>query len=197
MLKENEPHWFLMRLRNSKVVSVEEMQRRLEAHVDVLETYAPLRFIKVCPTKMDFASPWLNYIFVRSTFEKLLKLKRNEELFASLHFVMHPDYDEDFVCRPEVFYISDKRMEDYMRVTREEDRKVIFLTNMDYVCRPSQEVQITEGRFAGVMGRIKRVGGNRCVVIPIGREMAVGVMDVPRCHLRYLSEEEAMKMEDM
>ena len=77
-------------------------------------------------------------------------------------------------------------MADYKLFTEKENEKVIFLDNMDYVCKPSQVVQITEGQFAGVIGRIKRIGGNRCVVLPIGEEFALGVMDLPRKYLRYL-----------
>ena len=46
--------------------------------------------------------------------------------------------------------------------------------------------------FAGVVGRIKRVGGNRCVVLPIGNEMAVGILDIPRAFLRYLTPDDAL-----
>ena len=77
-------------------------------------------------------------------------------------------------------------MEDYIRVTKEECDKVIFLDNMAYACKPSQKVQITEGRFAGVTGRIKRIKGKRSVVLLIGSEMAAAVVDVPNKHLRYL-----------
>lgn len=192
MLKENDIHWFPMRIRNSSLVRLEEMQKRLDAQGGIEQTYAPLRFMKVRDDKMDYANSLLNYIFVRSSFSELVRVK---SLFEPLRFVMHPDYDENYNIRHEVLYVSDKKMEDYIRVTEQENEKVIFLNNMDYVCRPSQEVQITDGQFAGVVGRIKRVRGNRCVVIPIGKEMAVGVMDVPKCHLRYMTDREVKALE--
>jgi transcription antitermination factor NusG len=77
-------------------------------------------------------------------------------------------------------------MEDYMRVTKEDCDKVIFLDNIAYACKPSQKVQITEGRFAGIIGRIKRIKGKRSVVLLIGNELAAAVVDVPNKHLRYL-----------
>ncbi|MBQ2209780.1 MAG: hypothetical protein II404_07440 [Prevotella sp.] len=40
------------------------------------------------------------------------------------------------------------------------------------------------------MGRIKRIRGTRCVVLPIGNELMPAILDVPNKHLRYLSEEE-------
>ena len=193
MLKENDIHWFPMRIRNSSLVRLEEMQKRLDAQDGIERTYAPLRFMKVRDDKMDYANYLLNYIFVRSSFSELVRVK---SLFEPLRFVMHPDYDENYNIHHEVLYVSDKKMEDYIRVTEQENEKVIFLNNMDYVCRPSQEVQITDGQFAGVVGRIKRVRGNRCVVIPIGKEMAVGVMDVPKCHLRYMTDKEVKALEE-
>ena len=121
-------------------------------------------------------------------------MKQNLELFEPLRFVMHPALDKALNRHNEVLFIPDRKMEDYIRVTKEENEKVIFLDNMAYACKPSQEVQITEGEFAGVVGRIKRIKGQRCVVLPIGSEMAAAVVDVPNKHLRYLTPEDIVKL---
>lgn len=169
---------------------LEIMERRLNRHKDVAETYIPLGFIKVSSTKMGFAPSFLNYIFVRSTFQALVRLKSDKEQFEPLRFVMHPVFDEKYERHNEVLTMSDKEMEDFMRVTREENEKVIFLENMKYATKASREVQITKGEFAGVIGRIKRIKGYRCVVLTIGNEMAAAVIDVPNSHLRYLTDKE-------
>ena len=194
--KENDLHWFPMRIRNSSLSRLEKMKERLDKHDDVDETYAPLGFIKVNMTKMDFAPFLLNFIFVRSTFAKLVSVKSNLEQFEPLRFVMHPVFDDKYDRHDEVLYILDKQMEDYKRVTAKENEKVIFLDNLDYACKPSQEVQITEGEFAGVIGRIKRIGGARCVVLPIGKEIAPAIIDVPSKHLRYLTDKEIEKLNE-
>ena len=194
--KENDLHWFPMRIRNSSLSRLEKMKERLDKHDDVDETYAPLGFIKVNMTKMDFAPFLLNFIFVRSTFAKLVSVKSNLEQFEPLRFVMHPVINEKYDRHEEVLYILDKQMEDYKRVTAKENEKVIFLDNLDYACKPSQEVQITEGEFAGVIGRIKRIGGVRCVVLPIGKEIAPAIIDVPSKHLRYLTDKEIEKLNE-
>jgi len=190
------PHWYPLRIRNSSVSRLNLMKERLEHHEDVIETYAPLAFIKTSGEKMDFAPCLLNYVFVRAVFAKLVKLKSNLELFEPLRFVMHPVFDEKLDCHNEVLTIPNKDMEDYIRVTREENEKVIFLENMKYASKPSREVQITEGKFAGVIGRIKRIKGYRCVVLPIGNEMAAAVIDVPNSRLRYLTDEESRKLRE-
>lgn len=193
-LKRNEPHWFPMRIRNSSVSRLQTMLERLDSHQDVEATYAPLGFIKVSMTKMDFAPVLVNYIFVRSTFDKLLTIKQDHERFEPLRFVMHHVLDKSLNRHREVLYITDRKMEDYIRVTKEENDKVIFLDNMAYACKPSKVVQITEGKFAGVIGRIKRIRGQRCVVLPIGHELAAAVVDIPNKHLRYLTEEETARL---
>lgn len=97
MLKVNEPHWFVMRIRNSSIARLQTMKERLDKEDDIAETYAPLGFIKVSKTKMDFAPFLLNYLFVRSDFQKLTKVKSNQKLFEPLRFVMHPVSDENFI----------------------------------------------------------------------------------------------------
>ena len=196
MLKVNEPHWFVMRVRNSSIVRLQTMKERLDKEEDIAETYAPLGFIKVSKTKMDFAPFLLNYLFVRSEFHKLAKVKSNQELFEPLRFVMHPVSDEKFKRHYEPLYLSDKNMHDYMRMTKEENDRIVFLQNMQFASKVSKEVQITEGEFAGVIGRVKRIKGCRCVVLPIGNEMAAAIVDVPNSCLRYLTDEEVRKIEE-
>ena len=187
LLDRNEVHWFPLRIRNSSLTRLQTMKERLDRYEGIEETYVPLGFIKVSMTKMDFAPFLLNYIFVRSTYDNLVTMKQNQELFEPLRFVMHPALDKDLNKHNEVLFVPDRNMEDYIRVTKEENEKVIFLNNMSYACKPSQEVQITEGEFAGVIGRIKRIKGQRCVVLLIGNEMAAAVVDVPNKYLRYLN----------
>lgn len=185
-----------MRVRNSSTSRLFELKRRLDSLTDVsLETYIPLNFMQVRDDKMDFAPSLLNYIFVRSSFFNLLQVKSNQEYFEPLRFVMHPVYNENYSVHDEVLTIPDLTMTNYMRLTQAKNDKVVYLKNIDYACRPSQPVQIIEGPFTGIVGRIKRIGGNRCVVMPvINYEMAVGVMDVPRNFLRYLSESEFIEL---
>lgn len=194
MLRDDNIRWFVMRIRNSSIVRLQMMMERLNHVDDVYETYAPLKFIKVSQTKMDFAPFLLNYLFVRSSFQNLVKIKGNQTLFEPLRFVMHPVSDENFKRSMEPLFVSDKGMQDYMRVTKEENDKIIFLDNMQFAIKKSREVQITEGVFAGVIGRIKRIKGRRCVVLPIGNEMAAAVIDVPNKNLRYLTDEEESKI---
>ena len=201
MLKENDFHWFPLRIRNSSLSRLQQMKERLDKQKEqydkldiAFDTYTPLGFIKVSSSEMKLAPCLVNYIFVYSTFAELKKLKSNLELFEPLRFVMHHVYNEKFEVYDEALYISDKSMADFMRVTKEQNDKVVFLDNMQYACKISQFVQITQGKFAGVIGRIKRIRGKRCVVLLVGNEMAAAVVDVPNKSLRYLTDDEVAKL---
>jgi len=196
MLKENETRWHVMRIRNSSIARLQTMMEHLNKEDDVEETYAPMKYIKVAKTKMDFAPCLLNYIFVRSTFQKLAKIKNNQGKYEPLRFVMHPVCDEKFERHNEPLFLSDKSMNDYMRITQEENNKIAFLENMQFAAKVSKEVQIVSGEFTGIVGRIKRIKGLRCVVLPIGKEMAAAIVDVPNNCLRYLTDEEVRMIEE-
>ena len=127
MFKENDLHWFPMRVRNSSVNRLETMLERLNKQDDICEAFAPLGFIRVRMDKMDFAPLLLNYVFVRSTFAKLVAVKSNMEYFEPLRFVMHPVYDANFDRHDEVLYLRDKQMDDYKRITSTDNEKIIFL----------------------------------------------------------------------
>lgn len=204
MIDENKLHWFPMRIRNSSLPRLNLMLERLETQKQLLaedhiflDAYAPMRFIKVSMTKMDFAPYLLNFVFVRSTFSNLVKLKSNQELFEPLRFVMHPAYDEKYNRQDEVVYVPDKVMTDYRQLTESENDNVIFLRDLQYAVKPSQAVQIIEGQFTGVVGRIKRVRGKRCVVLTISDSQAAAIVDVHRNHLRYLTDEEARALQEV
>lgn len=202
MLKENDYHWFPMRIRNSSFARLQQMKERLDKHKGILEeqgitfdTYTPLGLVKLKTAEIKLAPCLVNYIFVYSTLIELKSIKKNLGLFEPLRFIMHPARDENLGVYSEVLYIPDRSMHDFIRVTKEENDKVIFIDNMDYACKVSREVQITQGPFSGVIGRIKRIKGKRCVVLLIGNEMAAAVVDVPNRYLRYLTDDEVNALE--
>ena len=190
MISDTDIHWFPLRLSHANIALLEKTKAMLDAESAVEATYVPMSFMKVCDTKMDFSPLIGNIIFIRTALKSLKTIKANKTHYEPLRYIMHPVYDEKYNRSSEVLYISDRKMNDFIRVTSEANDQVVFLDNLDYACRPSQNVQITDGPFAGVCGRIKRIKGNVCVVIPIEQTAAVAVLNVPRKHLRYLSEQD-------
>ena len=190
MINEKEVRWFILRIRNSSPGRLVAMNDRLQDEATVVDTYYPRAFMKVSDEKMDFAPSLVNFIYVRISMENLRKLKGNKTAYDHLSYIMHPVYDEKYNKSIEPLYLSDKKMEEFMRITATENEKIIFFNNLDYACKPSQGVQITEGAFAGEKGRVKRIRGNKCIVVTFGREVALAITGVGRSQMRYLTAEE-------
>ena len=190
MLKRDEIHWFPLRIRHSNASRLLRLQSLLEEEPGVERTFIPMRFKKVAAEKMDFAPASDNLLFIRVTYDDLSRIKEKKALYEPIRYIMHPVLESDNTEHSEVLYVADGQMNDFIRVTSEESDKVVWLDNLDFACKPSQAVQITEGQFAGVKGRIKRIQGNVCVVIPIEQTAAVAIRNLPRKYLRYLTEEE-------
>lgn len=188
MLKRDEIHWFPLRIRHSNASRLLRLQALLEEEPGVERTFIPMRFKKVAAEKMDFAPAIDNLLFIRVTYDDLSRIKEKKALYEPIRYIMHPVLEPDNTEHSEILYVADAMMDDFIRVTSEESDKVIWLDNLIFACKPSQAVQITEGQFAGVKGRIKRIQGNVCVVIPIEQTAAVAIRNLPRKHLRYLSD---------
>ena len=188
MLKRDEIHWFPLRIRHSNASRLLRLQTLLDEEPGVERTFIPLRYKKVSDQKMDFAPAVDNLLFIRVTYDDLSRIKEKKALYEPIRYIMRPVLEPDNTEHSEVLYVADAMMDDFIRVTSEESDKVVWLDNLDFACKPSQAVQITEGQFAGVKGRIKRIQGNVCVVIPIEQTAAVAIRNLPRKHLRYLSD---------
>ena len=188
MLKRDEIHWFPLRIRHSNASRLLRLQALLEEEPGVERTFIPMRFKKVAAEKMDFAPAIDNLLFIRVTYDDLSRIKEKKALYEPIRYIMRPVLEPDNTEHSEVLYVADAMMDDFIRVTSEESDKVVWLDNLDFACKPSQAVQITEGQFAGVKGRIKRIQGNVCVVIPIEQTAAVAIRNLPRKYLRYLSD---------
>ena len=198
LIAEGEVHWFPLRIANSSQARQKRLENLFQSEECVEATYVPMEYVKVSPTKMAFVPSLLNYIFVRTTLRSLMDLKHSNSCYDQVRYTMHPVYDKNCRKLPEkgILYVPDAMMHDFMRVVSADNDKVIFLDNLDYACKPSQPVQIVEGEFAGITGRIKRIKGNTCVVLPIGNILAAAITGIPRKILRYLSEEDLEGIEN-
>ena len=193
MLERTTVHWFPIRISYSNAVRLQRLRQQLDEEEGVKETFIPMKYKKVNATTMDFAPAVDNLLFVRIAFSHLESIKKEKAKYEPLRYIMHNVADDNYNEHSEPLYVPDDMMGDFIRVTSEACENVIFLDNLAFACKPSQAVQITEGRFAGVRGRIKRIKGNCCVVIPIEGTVAAAIMNLPRKHLRYLNDEELEK----
>jgi transcription antitermination factor NusG len=189
VIDEKVKLWFPLRIRHSSDERLTGIKEELEKEETVDEVYVPTTFMKTSPTSMDFAPMFSNVLFIRTTLSSLRQIKSQREKYERIRYFMHSDYDEDYNKHPEIVHITDKKMEDVKTIINNANDKVIFLNNMNFACKPGQNVQITQGPFAGVVGILKSFKKHLCVVVPIGEVGAVAVTYVPKKHLVYLPDD--------
>lgn len=181
-VSNNGLQWFPMRVRYSSGARLMALRDALTAQ-DV-ECHVPLVFKKV-GDRMQFAPAINNLIFLHATRETVSSLKQTAD-FSCLSYMMRRELDADGAELTEVLTVPRQQMDDFIRVTTERSEDIVYLDNLDFACRPSAMVQITEGPFAGVVGRLKSLRKHLCVVLPIDGVAAVAITHIPRKHLIYL-----------
>ena len=188
MLNRRATYWYPLRVRHSHHSRLMAMKERLDQEELVQKTYVPM----IYQTENDHTSlvPAINnIIFVRSTYNNLTQMRKNQFLYEPLRYIMRPVFDGKETTS-EALYVPDGMMQTFIRLTEERRDNIIFLDNLDFACKPGMKARITDGPYTGVTGVVKRIKKNLCVIIPIERVAAVAIMHVPRAHLRYISDEE-------
>ena len=188
MLNRDTTLWFPLRVRHSSTPRLMAMKHMLEKEATVSETYIPMEY-RTENFHTELVPAINNIIFVRTTYNHLKDIRQNQHLFEPLRYIMRPVFDGKETTS-EVLHVPDSMMKDFIRVTSERQSNVIFLDNLDFACKPGMKACITEGLYTGVMGVVKRIKKNLCIVIPIEGVAAAAIMHVPLKHLRYISDAE-------
>lgn len=69
--------------------------------------------------------------------------------------------------------IPEKAMEDFITVASSQDEDLIYLTEISQKLREGQTVEVTDGPFKGVKGKIVRIKKNRRVLVELPGFLAV------------------------
>ena len=169
--------WFPMRVTYSR-----EMQVKGELDRLGIENFVPMTY-KMVESRTDGATelrrelvPAINnLIFVRSTQERISGLKRENEGLEPLRYMMDHTAGEEHV----VMTVSDRAMENFMRVATMTDDSVMFLDEKSIVGKEGKRVKIIGGVFEGVEGVIRRVKRCKRVVVELEGIASVAIAFVP------------------
>lgn len=111
-------------------------------------------------------------IFIRNTQNEITRLKRsNRELLSLRYYIRHHSNDTP----PEIIYIPDEQMKQFMKVASREDGSVMPLGNKDFTHKPGRKVRVIGGIFKGVEGKVCRVKKDRRVVVTLEGVCSVAI----------------------
>ena len=152
-----------------------------------IENFLPMKYVfidKEGNTKREKVPALHNLIFIHASQNIIDDLKRYNQ-FKPLRYIpnrIRPESGEHYLLVP------DKQMEQFMKVALADDSRVMFLDyNEEFFAKPGQKVEVCEGPFKGVEGKIKRIKKNRHVVVEIEGVAAVAIAYVPTQFLKIVT----------
>ena len=182
MIKATDVHWFPMRVTYGRELIVKEFLDK-----ENIENFLPMHYaivdIKEGPLRK--AVPAVsNLIFIRSTQEQLTSLKMYDKRFEPLRYMIRKS---DIDNEQEILTVSDKSMDNFLKVAQLPNENVFYLDINDHVLSNiGKRVLITAGPFVGVEGIVKRIKRNKHVVIQLDDILAAAITYVPAAYITYV-----------
>lgn len=164
MLDAKTTYWFPMRVTYGREQIVKEFLDTID-----VETFLPMteRVRRVNNRIVHEKVPAIsNLIFVHSDKKTIDTLKHTRAQAEPLRYMTRHLRADDGI-RHEIIIVPDNQMDDFIHVASAPDDQRTFLTADDLHGHAGDCVVISSGPFAGVEGIIKRIKGNRRVVVEI------------------------------
>ena len=173
----DEEHWYALKVFYNRVFEVERLLAQ-----DGVKSYIPLRSVEVAVggrTIRRREPAVSSLIFVRGPERYVLELPKR--LKNSTPLMAYFDRD---TRKPAV--ISDLEMNVFMLVASTDDPGLEYLGEEPSGLRSGDRVRVTEGPFKGAEGYIKRIKGNRRLIVSIEGVVAVATTYIPGCFLEKI-----------
>lgn len=176
--KNEEQHWYALKVFYNRVFDMEKYLWQ-----DGVQSYIPLAYEETVagdkkPRKCKPAVSSL--MFLRQSEPYLLELQ--ERLKASCPFMAYFDRETK---RPAA--ISDREMEVFIRVTSAGIPDLEYYSDEAIDYRSGDKVRVTGGPFQGTEGYIKRIKGNRRLIVALEGIIAIVTTYIPGCFLEKIA----------
>lgn len=177
MLDKDTIYWFPMRVTYGR-------QIKTKAFLDAnnIENFMPMttKTIKQNNRIRHESVPAIsNLIFVHHTMSELNLMKQTMEEAAPLRYMTRSSV-ETKDAPLEIITVPDKQMESFIKVASASDDERTYLKPEELTGKANGKVLIISGPFKGVEGTIKRIHGNKRVVVELESLGGVCINFVPK-----------------
>lgn len=173
----NEVHWYALKVFYNKVFEIRDLLTEM-----AVESYIPVTHVEIVRAgkRKVVEKPAVNSLMFFRASEKLAyQLQIDLEGRA---FVYH------YINSTRPIAIDDHEMQIFMFVTRADDKYLEYLdADATRYCQ-GQRVRVTGGQFEGAEGYIKRIQGNRRLIVCIEGIVAVATSYIPSCLLEPIND---------
>ena len=165
--------WFAMKVFQNRIFEIEAYLQAKD-----IETYFPFRYEEkmMGGEKKMIRKPLVtSLIFLRTFIQETVTIERELASKASLY---------KYRKSHQVAVIPDREMEIFRMVTSVDSDNWDYVEAENLHFSPNERVRVTGGRFEGAEGYIKRIKGNRRLVVAIEGLVAVATTYIPSCYLQ-------------
>ena len=167
-----ELHWYAFKVFYNKVFEVDKAIRKMH-----IQTYFPIvkSYKLVGETRKTVVKPAISsLIFVHCTNDALLQLKDDQILSGRVMLYTHVT---DGVRVPSP--IDEEEMRIFMLVTSVEDERLQYLDVGSVNYKEGQKVRVLDGPYKDCTGYIKRIKGNRRLLVAVEGLALVATSYIP------------------
>ena len=186
---ENVTAWYPMRVTYNRELRIKDLLDALH-----IENFLPMKKILVDTVegypRWELKPAINNLIFVRSTRNILTELKTTKREFSPMRYMRCAPSVINPAVGGRLLTVSDREMENFMRVASVQDDSITYLENTDYINQVGKKVRVLGGPFEGLEGVIKRIKKNRLFVVQIKGIVAVAVTTIPHYLLEEIKEKQ-------
>jgi len=179
LLADSNEHWFALKVFYNRVVEISNALKNLS-----IESYYPRKIEeKSIGGKMQrFEKPAVNsLLFFKSTFSEAQEIQKKFDGKVML-------YTYRLSRQPAV--IPEQEMRIFKLVTGSGDQDLEYMDADAVHYKTGQHVRVTGGPFQDAEGYIKRIRGNKRLVVAIEGIVAVVTTYIPSCYLEPIAEDE-------
>lgn len=169
--------WYALKVFYNKVFEIEEYLREhgIESYIPIEEAVIWVRGVKKTRRKPAISS----LMFFRSTETSARELQK----LLKDRAIVYTDRTDD-KKRPAA--IPEREMNLFMLVASSGDKGLEYFSDDRTTWRTGEHVRVTEGILKGAEGYIRRIGGNRRLVVSIQGVCAVATSYIPSCLLEKI-----------
>ena len=181
---EAEKQWFVLRATYGREQKAYEIISK-----ESIEVYLPMHCVrKIVDGKIiRIQEPLLpNIIFVYCGEEQAKALVKNHNQLSSfLHFYYnHLKTNADGKNPP--LTIDDDTMQNFVRAVSVENEHIKVVNPLHCHYKSGDMVKVTNGAFAGVIGRVARVSGQQRVIIEVDELCAIATAYIPTAFIEKI-----------
>ena len=177
MVDPNQTCWFPMRVTYGRECAVKAF---LDA--EGIENFLPMttKVSKVGHRIVKKRVPALsNLIFIRHTMNHLTMLKQSRADAEPLRYMVRHALRGDS-ANNEIITVPDRQMDNFLRVAAGPEDEYTYLSLEEMNGHEQGHVKIVSGPFAGVEGVVKRIHGNKQVVVELEGLGGITIKFVPK-----------------